>query len=94
MKVFYKLILTFYLCLAARPSQSTHNLSNWLGVVPIPLSNSFKRIDYFSETSFTRVRKYFSVATAFVFYCNAKHSYILQGRSHSLLLVVICDSLK
>ena len=81
MKVSYKLILTFWVCLA-RPSQSTHNLSNWLGLVPISQSKFYKIIDYFSETSCTRIRKHFSVATAFVFYCNAKHLYILRGSSH------------
>ena len=30
MKVSYKVILTFWVCLA-RPSQSTHNFSVWLG---------------------------------------------------------------
>ena len=81
MKVSYKLILTFWVCLA-RSSQSTHNLSNWLGLVPISLSKFYKIIDYFWETSCTRVRKHFTVATAFAFYCNAKHLYILRGSSH------------
>ena len=32
--------------------------------------------------NFTRVIKYFTVATAFVFYCDAKHLDILWGSSH------------
>ena len=35
-----------------------------------------------AKRNFTRVIKYFSVATAFVFYCDVKHSDILQGPSH------------
>ena len=93
MKISHKLVLIFWVCLA-RPSQSTHNLSNWLGVMPISLSDSYKKIDHFSETSFTRVRKYFSVATAFVFCCNAKHIFYGGPVMFVVTYFVICDSLK
>ena len=37
---------------------------------------------YFAKQNLTRMIKYFSVATTFVFYCDAKHSDILWGPSH------------
>ena len=55
--------------------------------MPISYSNSYKTIAYFPETSFTCVRKY-SVAATFVFYCDAKHSDILQGSSHTRYLFI------
>ena len=40
-----------------------------------------------AKQNFTLVIKYFSVATAFVFYCDAKHSEILRG---PVMFVVTC----
>ena len=77
MKVFYKLILIFWVCLA-RPSKITQNLLVWLGVMQekVAILNYGKIVN--SPVKLLRNNR----LTAFVFYCDAKHSKILRESSH------------